>query len=80
MTDQIFDELKELLGNGGRFFKSSNVDKSLFDVDDDVARASKYHNPLLMILGMCSTSHTMLFPRNFTRPKTANGIIQQVDG
>jgi hypothetical protein len=82
MTDQIFDELKELLGNGGRFFKSSNVDKRLFDVDDDVARASKYQNPVFMILGMSCTSHTYILSsaRNFTRPKTANGIIQQVDG
>ena len=61
MTDQIFDELKELLGDGGRFFKSSNVSKELFDVDDDVARASKYHTPhVFMILGMPCTSNFIM--------------------
>lgn len=81
MTDQIFDELKELLGDGGRFFKSSNVSKELFDVDDDVARASKYHTPhVFMILGMpCTSNFIMMSLRNFTGPETANGIIQQVD-
>lgn len=81
MTDQIFDELKELLGIGGRFFKSSNVDKKLFDVDDDVARASKYHYPIFfMILGMpCTSNLYYCQTRNFTGPETTNGIIQQVD-
>ena len=53
MTDQVFDELRELLGNGGRLFTSSNntMKEPFVVVDDDVARASKHHVPRVYDFG-----------------------------
>lgn len=46
MGEQIFQELKTRLGEGGRFFKKSNYSGELFEVDDSVARQSEYQDTL----------------------------------
>jgi hypothetical protein len=49
MGEQIFQELKTRLGEGGRFFKKSNYSGELFEVDDSVARQSEYQDPIIIL-------------------------------
>ncbi len=41
-SDEVFAQFKQIMGNSGKFLKRSNANGSDFEVDDDVARESKF--------------------------------------
>jgi hypothetical protein len=41
-SDEAFKQFKQIMGNRGKFFKRSNANGSDFEVNDDVARESKF--------------------------------------
>ena len=48
MCELIFQGFKMRLGEGGRFFKKSNVSDEMFEVNDAVARLSEYRDTHIM--------------------------------